>query len=151
EPERRHRSAAGLEQALRHFLGWRWIAIAGATASLLILALLAVMLLYPWSKPRSFASTSTSPPPVSASAPGPVRIVQLDIEHMAQRGKNDFDPRGKLGERSFAVRPDDDVTVHAELSEPAYAYLIAFRPDGVDELCDPDDPEVPPGKTKEPR
>ncbi len=36
------------------------------------------------------------------------------------------------------------MTVRAELSEPAYAYLIAFRPDGTDELCDPDDENTPP-------
>ena len=51
---------------------------------------------------------------------------------------------GLLGRRSFAARVDDDVTVQAELSEPAYSYLIAFRPDGTDELCDPDDEDTPP-------
>jgi len=80
-----------------------------------------------------------------------LRIVNLNIEHLAMRGEHAFDPRGKLGERSFAVGPGDDVMVHAELSEPAYAYLIAYRPDGVDDICDPEDPEAPPGKTREPR
>jgi hypothetical protein len=40
--------------------------------------------------------------------------------------------------------------VRAELSEPAYAYLLAFRPDGTDELCDPDDEDMPPPKKDEP-
>ena len=70
---------------------------------------------------------------------------------MAKRPGNAFDPRGRLGERSFAVGPDDDVTVQAELSEPAYAYLIAFRADGVDEICDPEEPAEAPAKTREPR
>ena len=51
---------------------------------------------------------------------------------------------GILGRNSFTAREDDDVTVQAELSEPAYSYLIAFRPDGTDELCDPDDEDAPP-------
>jgi hypothetical protein len=74
----------------------------------------------------------------------------MKIDHMARHGQNQFLGRGELGQRSFAVQPDDDVTVRAELSEPAYAYLIAFRPDGVDELCDPADPEGRPRKTQQP-
>jgi hypothetical protein len=38
----------------------------------------------------------------------------------------------------------------AELSEPAYSYLIAFRPDGTDELCDPDDENMPPPRKRQP-
>ena len=40
--------------------------------------------------------------------------------------------------------------VEAELSEPAYSYLIAFRPDGTDELCDPDDESTPPPRKRLP-
>jgi len=154
EPKRRFPSAARLGQALRYFLNRRSIAIAGATAGLFILALLAVILTYPWSPPRPSTSPPAPPPAPAASLPtsvapaAPLRIINLNIEHIAQRGAADSDPRGKLGERSFAVRAGDDVMVQAELSEPAYAYLIAYRPDGVDEICDPDDPESPPGKTK---
>jgi hypothetical protein len=38
------------------------------------------------------------------------------------------------------------VNAHA----PGYAYLIAFRPDGRDELCDPDDEDTPPALKLEP-
>jgi hypothetical protein len=79
-----------------------------------------------------------------------VRIVRLDIDHMAKKGE-EFEERGKLGVRSFKVELGDDVTIDAELSEPAYCFLIAFRPDGQDEVCDPVDPEVPPRKTRAPR
>jgi hypothetical protein len=57
---------------------------------------------------------------------------------------------GILGRQSFAARLEDDVTVRAKLSEPAYSYLIAFRPDGTEELCDPDDEDVPPSRKREP-
>jgi hypothetical protein len=45
----------------------------------------------------------------------------------------------------------DQVTVEAKLSRPAYAYLIAFRPDGVAELCVPDREDVPPPLVDQPR
>jgi hypothetical protein len=89
--------------------------------------------------------------PASAPAASPVRIVRFDIEHQARRGEDRVEPRGKLGEQSFAVRPGDDVTVAAELSGPAYGYLIAFRPDGVDEVFQPEDPEITPRQTENPR
>jgi hypothetical protein len=75
-------------------------------------------------------------------------VLNLNIEHLALRGR-DAVSRGKLGEQSFTVRPGDDVRVHAELSEPAYAYLIALRPDGIDEICDPDSIDSRPEKTRE--
>ncbi len=159
EPQARYRSAAKLEQALRFFVDWRWIANAVAAAALFALAVLAVILTYPRSSAPPPSPPASPPLPVSAAAQpaptpaptAPLRIVSLNIEHLAMRGEHAFVPRGKLGERSFAVGPGDDVVVQAELSEPAYAYLIAFRPDGVDDICDPEDPEAPPGKTREPR
>ena len=42
-------------------------------------------------------------------------------------------------------------TVQAKLSEPAYSYVIFFRPDGTDELCDPADESTPPAKKLDPR
>ena len=78
-----------------------------------------------------------------------MRIVRFDIEHLAGSDGHEFKV-GKLGEQSFAVRQGDDVTIEAELSEPAYCYLIAFRPDGVDEVFQPENPETPPRKTRSP-
>jgi len=55
-----------------------------------------------------------------------------------------------VGRKSFTARIDDDVTVQAELSEPAYSYLIAFRPDGTDDLCDPEDEAAAPPRKRQP-
>ena len=79
-----------------------------------------------------------------------MRIVRFDLEHLARSGEHELEAR-KLGEQSFAVRPGDDVTIEAELSEPAFCYLIAFRPDGVDEVFLPQDPETLPQETRTPR
>jgi hypothetical protein len=49
-----------------------------------------------------------------------------------------------------AVHVEDDVQVTAGLTAPAYCYLIAFNPDGSEQLCHPEDadghgtPTVPP-------
>jgi serine/threonine protein kinase len=82
----------------------------------------------------------------------PPRVLRFEITHFPKLDAEHFDPSrvGILGRSSFAAREDDEVTVQAELSEPAYAYLIAFRPDGTDELCDPDDEDARPRRKKQP-
>ncbi|HET6884275.1 MAG TPA: protein kinase [Pirellulales bacterium] len=96
-------------------------------------------------------STAESPtekrPPVNSAAPAsaiPLRVLSIDVEHYARTGATDGEPRGLLGKQSFAPRRGDQVTVDARLSRPAYAYLVAFRPDGEVELCCPDDESQPP-------
>ncbi len=156
EPEQRYRSAARLEQALRGFLRLRPIKLAATAVGVLLTTVVGLMLISPRLVPRAsvFASPSAVNPGTSAplaNARTPSRPAVLNIVHMARRGENAFDLRGNLGERSFSVQAGDDVTIQAELTVPAYAYLIAFRPDGVDEICDPEDMDAKPRKTTGPR
>jgi tRNA A-37 threonylcarbamoyl transferase component Bud32 len=86
-------------------------------------------------------------PPAGAEQ---VQVVSLDVRHFANvAGVNDA-PRGLLGKDSFATHLHDSVEVKARLSRPAYAYLIAFRADGVDEVCFPTQEDRPPPLTDEP-
>jgi hypothetical protein len=79
------------------------------------------------------------------------QVLSLDVKHFVNvNGENDW-PRGVLGKASFATRRGDSVTVEARLSRPAYAYLIAFRPDGIDEVCFPENEDEPPPLTDRPR
>jgi hypothetical protein len=79
------------------------------------------------------------------------QVLSLDVKHFANvNGKNDW-PRGVLGKAAFATRRGDSVTVEARLSRPAYAYLIAFRPDGIEEVCFPEGEDEPPQWTDRPR
>ena len=55
-----------------------------------------------------------------------------------------------IGWSAFATREKDETQVRAELSEPAYSYLIAFRPDGTDDICDPESEDTPPVKKERP-
>jgi hypothetical protein len=52
--------------------------------------------------------------------------------------------RGELGVDTFATHFGDQVRVTAELSEPAYSFLLAFNPDGKEQLCLPPDPQTAP-------
>jgi hypothetical protein len=81
-----------------------------------------------------------------------LRVTLFEIPHFPKLDKDHYDPKraGLLGRTSFATREDDEVIVRAELSEPAYSYLIAFRPDGTDELCDPEDEDTVPRKKQQP-
>jgi hypothetical protein len=150
DPSRRFGSAAEFGRALGRYRR-RPLRMAGTAVAACVLILLGLIPLLRRTAPRAGPDGAISPvttPDLTALAP--VRIVRFDIEHLAGRGGEEFDV-GKLGERSFAVRSGDDVTVDADLSEPAHSYLIAFRPDGVDEVFQPEDPETPPGKTARPR
>jgi serine/threonine protein kinase len=81
----------------------------------------------------------------------PVRVLGLDVEHFANvRGEFDA-PQGLMGKDSFTTHRGDSVSVKARLSRPAYAYLLAFRPDGTDELCFPENEDEPPTPTDTPR
>jgi hypothetical protein len=87
-----------------------------------------------------------------AAAAAPLKVLRLDVMHYARKGEFE-DPADRLGVRggSFETRLDDSVTVAAKLSGPAYCYLIAYRPDGTEDLCFPEDAARPPTATKEPK
>jgi hypothetical protein len=82
--------------------------------------------------------------------PQRILVRKLEVEHWVRGGAADV-RQGVLGHTTFAARAHDIVTIAADLSEPAYCYLIAFRPDGVDELCFPEADSVPPPLTDRPR
>jgi tRNA A-37 threonylcarbamoyl transferase component Bud32 len=84
------------------------------------------------------------------AAAGPLRVDRLDVLHVANlQGKGQT--RGVLGKKSFTAHRGDGVTVEAKLSRPAYAYLIAFRPDGTEDVCFPERADEPPPLTDRPR
>jgi serine/threonine-protein kinase len=80
----------------------------------------------------------------------PLVVRGLEVDHYARVGRSD-QHRGLLGVKGFSARKGDAVTVRGELSGPAYCYLIAYRTDGTEELCFPEDEGVPPPRTDRPR
>jgi tRNA A-37 threonylcarbamoyl transferase component Bud32 len=66
----------------------------------------------------------------------PLDILAMHIHR--SRGE-EATPLGELGITSEAAHLDDDVRVEVRLSTLAYCYLIAFNPDGTEQLCHPED------------
>jgi serine/threonine protein kinase len=153
-PENRYASASELRRALRRYRLWRRAGlVAGAMA-----LLLPFLALVPWgpkpAPPVSVAGQPQTPPrdpPVRSQSP---RILNLEIRHLPlSADKTGYDERrqGILGDHSFSTTLGDDITLQAELSQPAYSYLLAFRPDGGVDVCDPKDEDTAPDKTDHPR
>ena len=89
--------------------------------------------------------TPTPVPLVSSAEVKPLQIVSTNVEHFARINPKQAEPLGRIGVRSFHPRQFDQVTVHAELSRPAYAFVIACRADGEVELVFPNsEDEKPP-------
>jgi tRNA A-37 threonylcarbamoyl transferase component Bud32 len=154
-------SADALRHALERYLLARRFAPVLAVAAVLLALLVPAWAFWPRSaRPspdptgRAVAGQETTEPRGEPKQPpqAGLRVTRFEISHFPKLDAKHFDPRrvGTLGQSSFAAREDDEVIVRAELSEPAYAYLIAFRPDGTDELCDPDDDNVSPPKKQQP-
>jgi serine/threonine protein kinase len=77
--------------------------------------------------------------------PEALRIVRMDVRHY--RGDN---RKGLVGTvPSLTTSVGDGVRVDAGLSRLSYCYLIAYNPDGREQLCLPEDPQTPPNKVKE--
>ena len=82
--------------------------------------------------------------PVVHPAATAFRVVSLEVNHFARQANGDDALMGALGKQSFAAVQGDKVQVEAKLSKPGYAYVIAFRPDKVADLCYPADEATPP-------
>jgi serine/threonine protein kinase len=66
----------------------------------------------------------------------PLRIESLVIQHFRYNAqKKQSVALGSIGVSSNSARLDDEVRVQVRLNQPAYCYLIAFNPDGKEQLC----------------
>jgi serine/threonine protein kinase len=163
DPRLRFLSADAMRLALWRYRLRRQLApLFGAVAVLLVAAWAF------WARPRPSPSPSPSldgpgreiakheakqqQPQPTAAPEASLRVIRFEIPYFPKLDAKHFDPVrvGTLGRSAFSAREDDEVIVRAELSEPAFSYLIAFRPDGTDELCDPDDEDTPPHRKQQP-
>ena len=162
DPRSRYPAALALGQALRRYRLTRQAA-PGLMAVTVALSLLAGLWAFWPTSARPGARRSGAAIDGQAAAeprsearqtpPGILRVTRFEIPHFPKLDDKTDNMRaaGLLGRKSFTARLEDDVTVQAELSEPAYSYLIAFRPDGTDELCDPEDEDTPPARDQKPQ
>jgi serine/threonine-protein kinase len=149
EPEQRYASAWEFASALHRYMRRRLLAAVLAGTLLLTTAVLGLALGHP-------PQTKTQPPPPPADTlpvEERLKVLRLDVRHFATVPRAEgpqIDPRGVLGQGSFDAHLGDYVTVEAQLSRPAYAYLICFRPDGEADICFPEQKDERPPETDRP-
>jgi hypothetical protein len=79
-----------------------------------------------------------------------VRIDAFDVQQFTADGKGNHVQRGLLLKQPCILHEGDGVQIRARLSRPAYCYWLAYRPDGVEELCFPESESEPPPLTDQP-
>jgi protein kinase-like protein len=91
------------------------------------------------------AARTPPPPPIDLSQLriGPLRMNTFKVVHFRKRGET-AEFLGELGTMSYTTHVDDQVRVLAAFNQPAYCYLVAYNPDGKEQLCDPDDEHTVP-------
>jgi serine/threonine protein kinase/CHAT domain-containing protein/Tfp pilus assembly protein PilF len=72
--------------------------------------------------------------PVTNPAPPPLQIEEFRVNHLQGKQAKDL---GDIRNSAEEIKVNDSVRVYARLSAPAYCYLIAFNPDGTEQLCHP--------------
>jgi hypothetical protein len=75
--------------------------------------------------------------------PTPSKVPTIQELHVRQYRGDIAQPLGDIGMTTQVVRANDTVRFSAKLTAPAYCYLIAFNPDGTEQLCIPEDPDLP--------
>jgi serine/threonine protein kinase len=93
------------------------------------------------------AATAVSP----GAAVQPLQVQDLSVKLFTTRKDKTLQFRGTLGKDCYETHQNDSVTLESRLSRPGYAFLIAFRTDGVDEVCFPEKDDEPPTRTDRPR
>jgi len=148
DPERRYQSAEALARALRRFVWRPQFVAAGAVVLGTAAAAFLALGTPPERKEASVALSELHPLPVGPDSPAvALRIVSFKVSHF--RGENSPKSLGTIGVSPEPVLFDDDVRIRAEISAPAYCYLIALNPNGKVQLCDPSKETVPPPRSHE--
>ena len=158
EPERRYRTAAELESALRGFLARRRMA-----AAVLLFGLAALALALAFAFPRTIgertgpsrstervsrtstvsAALPTITPPQGQENAGVPRFLSFHVDAFRLEPPERL---GTIGVSPRKVRVDDEVEVSARFDATAFGYLIALDPEGHLQLCQPlQESETPPG------
>jgi tRNA A-37 threonylcarbamoyl transferase component Bud32 len=124
-----------------------WPLLAGGVMAAGLLLALGLMLNGRDQKPSSVppARKARRNTPVRKLAPAVPLITRFEVKHYARAvGGGLNQPRGVLGEKSYAVPWNDLVQLHVELSRPAPLYLLAFYANGKQELLWPEKEEQTP-------
>jgi hypothetical protein len=91
-------------------------------------------------------------PKPSPLLPDRIEVVRLDVEHTPKViDPDDRSATKLLGRGRSRTHLHDRVKVRARLSQPGYAFLLVFGPNGQAQPCFPQEKGEPPPLTDEPR
>jgi serine/threonine protein kinase len=135
DPAERYASAGEMARAIRRYLWSRRLLVPAVGLALAIV--LGLLLWRPWDNPPPGPAINRG-----TALPAPLLVKKLRVIHLQETPKA-FVGR-EVGADVFSTRFDDKVQVHVEFSEPVYAFLLAFNPDGREQPCLPADPANPP-------
>jgi hypothetical protein len=127
------RRAAGPEPVLR----LRVVLLAAAGMGVVVASL---VLWRPWASAPPSEAAPAADAAATTLAPLQVQSFRVDLIEDAPEKR----VAHELGTDTFTARLGDFAKVEAVLSEPAYFFLLAFNPDGKEELCWPADSRRPP-------
>ena len=121
---------------------WRWWGVA-AVVSLLVPLGIFWRQFAPSERPSDSKAKHAEADPKSVaqatSLPAPGDLLEsFRVVHFRDQAENS-ERIGEIGVESQAAREDDLVQVLARFREAVYCYLIAFNPDGTEQLCHPSD------------
>jgi serine/threonine protein kinase len=122
-------------ERLRKLVTRRSVQIASLAGCGLLLAVALVLWPRFWNSPRSLENGLLQPLSVGTQGK-PLDVLAMHI-HRSQG--EEATPLGDVGITSETARLHDDVRVEVRLSTSASCYLIAFNPDGTEQLCHPED------------
>jgi hypothetical protein len=114
----------------------RWLLVGGVAAALLVLGLGL------WAFNGTRKPEPVTEPPQNARLTAKLEVIHFDRVENARDGKKDVEV-GTIGMDSMNALYADRVAIEARLSEPGYAYLIAFNFDGKEQLLWPCDARHP--------
>jgi serine/threonine protein kinase len=146
-PDDRFESATALARVIDRRPMRRMMTYAGTVAAILILVAIVASRFSQNDSIKASATNATSP---QGAATETTRIESVDFLQYVRTVEGRDEYRGIVLKAPYVLREGDKVRFMATLSRQAYCYWISFQPDGVDHICFPDDPDVPPQLTNVP-
>ena len=108
---------------------------------------------WPWLVDRGRtvgSATSNDGSSAGSAISGANRVTSVQFQQLINIGNGRHERHGAVLDDRYQLRLGDAVQFRARLSRPAYCFWLAFRPDGGEDLCFPEDAAAPPPLTDKP-
>jgi hypothetical protein len=121
----------------------RWVVgLAAGVLAAVVTAVIGFILRDGENKEPPRAPVTGGGPEKGAAPAAPPLVKKLRVLHLEKTAEKYLSR--EVGADVFAAHLDDRVLIYVDFSEPVYAFLLAFNPDGKEQRCLPKDPGKPP-------